>query len=221
MLIRLLTTALLATVSFSASAQAVREPFQAGTHYQLIDPPQPTASGDDIEVIEVFSYACGACAVFEPQVQRWKQQQPAGTRFSLVPAQFSPVWEMFARAYYTAEALGVAAKAHQEVFDGVHVRRELRTLEDVAKVYAKHGISAEAFLAASKSFGVNAKLNRAKQMVPRYQVEGTPTLVVAGKYRISTESAGSHARMFEIVDFLVAKEKAARQAPAPAPVAER
>lgn len=213
---------LLATQVTGARAQAAVERFQAGTHYLLIDPPQPTPAGDKIEVIEAFSYACGACAAFEPQVQRWKQRQPAQTHFVLLPVQYNATWEMFARAYYAGEALGVAAKAHQDIFDGAHVRRDLRTLEDIAKVYARHGTTEAAFLAATKSFGVTTKLNRAKQIVPRYQIEGTPTLIVAGKYRISSDTAGSHALMFEVVDFLVAKELAARKSaatPAATPVA--
>jgi protein dithiol oxidoreductase (disulfide-forming) len=53
-------------------------------------------------------------------------------------------------------------------------------------------------------------------MIPRYQIEGTPTLIVAGKYRVTTKSAGGHGFMFDVVDFLVAKETAARAAAAPA-----
>ena len=42
MLIRLLAAAAFALASVSASAQVGVEPYQAGTHYFPIDPPQPT-----------------------------------------------------------------------------------------------------------------------------------------------------------------------------------
>ena len=44
MLTRLLATAAFALVSVSACAQVGVEPYQAGTQYFLIDPPQPTSS---------------------------------------------------------------------------------------------------------------------------------------------------------------------------------
>ena len=40
--------------------------WQEGKHYERINPAQPTTSGDKVEVVEVFSYACVHCANFEP-----------------------------------------------------------------------------------------------------------------------------------------------------------
>lgn len=215
MLIRWFTLVVLAITPVVVDAQAMMERYQSGTHYFPIHPAQPGRVGDRIEVVEAFSYACGACAAFEPQAREWRKRKPANVQFTLLPVQYNPTWEMFARAYYAAAALGIAEQGHQALFDGVHVQRSLRTLDDVAKVYAQYGKTAQQFLAATRSFGVDAKLKQAKLMVPRYQVEGTPTLIVAGKYRITTKSAGGYAQMFDVADFLIAKETAA-QAQAPA-----
>lgn len=216
MLTRLLAAAAFALVSVTACAQTAVEPYQAGTHYFPIDPPQPTAAGDKIEVVEVFSFACIHCAHFEPMVKSWKEKQPAEAAFSYLPAVFNPSWEVFARAYYAGEVLGIADKAHQDLFDGIHVRRDVRNLEDIAKVYAKYGKTEQQFMDATQSFAVEMKINRAKQMVPRYQVDGTPTVIVAGKYRVTGQSAGGQDKIFNVVNFLVAKEAAAKKAAAPA-----
>lgn len=218
MLTRFLAAAALALVSVTACAQGGVEAYQAGTHYFPIDPPQPTSSGDKVEVVEVFSYACIHCAHFEPHVQAWKQKMPAAASFSYLPAVFNASWETMARAYYAAEVLGVADRAHQDLFDGIHVRRDVRNLEDIAKIYAKHGKTEQQFLDATKSFAVEMKINRAKQMVPRYGVDGTPTVIVAGKYRVTGGSAGGMEKIFDVVNFLVAKEAAAKVA-APAAAA--
>jgi thiol:disulfide interchange protein DsbA len=212
MLTRLLAAAAFALVSVTACAQNGVEPFQAGTHYLPIEPAQPTASGDKVEVIEVFSFACIHCAHFEPMVKTWKAKMPAQASFSYLPAVFNPSWEVFARAYYAGEVLGIAEQAHQDMFDGVHVRRDIRNLEDIAKLYAKYGKTEQQFLDATKSFAVEMKINRAKQVVPRYQVDGTPTIVVAGKYRVTGQSAGSQDKIFDVVNFLIAKEAAAKKA---------
>jgi thiol:disulfide interchange protein DsbA len=212
MLTRLLVAAAFALVSVTACAQAGVEPYQSGVNYFPIDPPQPTASGDKVEVLEVFSYACIHCAHFEPHVQAWKQKMPAEASFAYMPAIFNPSWETMARAYYAGEVLGIADKAHQDVYDGVHVRRDVRNLEDIAKIYAKHGKTEQQFLDATKSFGVEMKINRAKQMVPRYGIDGTPSVIVAGKYRVTGGSAGGLDKVFDVVNFLVAKEAAAKKA---------
>ena len=44
------------------------------------------------------------------------------------------------------------------------------------------------------------------QLVPQWQIDGTPTVVVAGKYRVTGASAGGYDKVFDVVDFLVAKE---------------
>lgn len=217
MLMRLLLSATLATLAFAAGAQSSPELYQAGTHYFPITPAQPaTTTTDKIEVIEVFSYACIHCAHFNPLVEKWRKTMPANASFSYLPAVFGRAdWEVFARAYYAAEALGIAEKAHQDVFDGIWVRKNVKTLEDVAKVIAKYGKTEQQFIAAAKSFAMQAKINRSKQQVPRYQVDGTPTVLVAGKYRVTGTSAGGLDKVFDVVNFLVAKEAATKAAAAP------
>ena len=42
----------------SASAALFSPSFEEGVHYQVITPEQPTVSGEKIEVLELFSYAC-------------------------------------------------------------------------------------------------------------------------------------------------------------------
>lgn len=216
MLRRLLTLAALALSPLMVHAQGAPALFQEGVHYLKLDQPQPGLVNGKVEVVEAFSYACNACAAFEPHAAAWRKKKPANVQFTLLPIQFNPTWEMFARAYYAAEALGIAEKAHQAMFDGVHIKRDLRTLEDVSKLYAQYGKTAQEFIAATKSFGVEAKVKRAKALAPRYQIEGTPTLIVAGKYRITTKSAGTYPKMFEVADFLVAREQAAAAAVPPA-----
>ena len=55
----------------TASAPVAAE---AGKNYFLIEPPQPTSSGDKIEVLEVFSYACVHCAHFQPYADEIKSK---------------------------------------------------------------------------------------------------------------------------------------------------
>lgn len=209
--------ALLLTTACQAQApQAPAAQYTAGKDYVLIEPAAPMSPNDDkIEVVEVFGYSCIHCANAEPVIAEWKKDLPADVQFSYLPAVFGGVWEAFARAYYTAETMGILDKTHQPMFKAVHAeRRGFRGVEDIAKFYAEHGVDEKQFLATMNSFAVNAKIARAQQQAPRWGVEGTPSVVVEGKYRVAAPREGSFEKMMDIVDYLVAKERAEQAAQA-------
>lgn len=207
----LLFAGLLFAVAATANAAKPAAPeWEAGQNYFVIDPAQPTASGDRIEVLEVFSYACSHCANFQPEAERLKASLPKYAAFDSMPAIFNAQWEPYARAYYTAQSLGVLDKTHQALFDALHRDHQpLRSIEDLAGFYAAHGVDRAKFLAAAGSFEVESKLQRAKELVRNYGVDGTPSIVVNGKYRATAASAGNPAKLAELVGFLVEKEHAA------------
>ncbi len=186
----------------------------AGVDYVQIANGQPYAPlNGQVEVAEVFGYTCGGCAQFEPVVKAWKARQPADVRFSPVPAAFGGYWIPYARAFFAAEILGLQEKTHDAMFSAVHVQRSLPvqgvTPEQFGEFYAKHGGDAKAFVATFNSFGIEAKLNRAKQFAMRTQVQSTPTMVVNGKYTVQVTESGGYDKMLSTVDHLVAQERAA------------
>lgn len=204
--------ALLAALAAPAAlAQGLLEKYQAGTHYYPIQPAQAvSAPKGKVEVLEVFSYACIHCAHFQAKVDAWKKTMPANASFALMPAAWNPTWEMVARAYYASEALGILDKTHDAFFNAIFIDKvPFASLQDVANWYTKFGVTEQAFLDTANSFTTNTKIQRSKQMVPRYGVDGTPSIVVAGKYRVTGESAGGYDNVFDVVNFLVAKEAAA------------
>ena len=108
----------------------------------------------------MFSYACPHCAHFQPYADQLKKSLPAGAVFDYMPAVFNPSWEPYARAYYTAESLGVLDKTHQALFDALHRDHlPMRTIDDLATFYAQHGVDKAKFLATSGSFEVESKLS--------------------------------------------------------------
>ena len=203
--------ALALVLAFPACAQPV-EKFEAGKHYFAIDPVQPTSSGNKIEVLEVFMYTCPHCYDLEPYLTKWKATKAADVAYAPFPAAWNEPVEAFARAFYAAETLGILEASHEKFFAAIHKERvPFATLEDIAQWYTQFGVTKEAFLSAAKSFAVNTKINRSKAMVPRWGVAGTPTVIVNGKYRFDVSSAGGHQNIGELIDFLVAKERAAKK----------
>ncbi len=200
-----------ATTSAAADVESATSNWVEGQHYALITPAQPTSTGDRVEVVEVFSYGCVHCATFQPYVHSWEESKPDNAGFVQMPAIFNPEWDMLARIFYTAEVLDILDTTHQATFDRIHRERQpFRSLEQAADFYVSLGaVERDVFLSTAQSFAVNTKHSRARSMVPRYGVEGTPTVIVAGKYRISGASAGSFDNVWKLVDYLVAKEQAA------------
>ena len=176
-------------------------------HYERVLPAQPTTTGDKVEVVEMFWYGCPHCNSLEPYVNRWVKKKPAQAEFVRMPAIFRPEWELHARAYYTAEILGVLEKTHAAMFEAIHQqKRRLGTDAEIQKLFAEHGVSTEDFNRVFRSFAVEAKIRRAKDMSERYGIRGVPALIVNGKYRTGAQLAGGNANIFRVVDFLVAQE---------------
>jgi thiol:disulfide interchange protein DsbA len=198
-----------------------------GKQYQRIEPAQPkVTSTSKIEVVEVFSYGCPACNEYHATANKLARELPADAQMAYLPASFVPQenWPMLQRAYYTAQALGVATKGNDAMYDavwktraltamkdsgGLKSKEALPTIEDAAKVYAKFGVDPKEFVAVANSFAVNTKVRRADELVKAYGVEGTPTIVVNGRYRVSPSQVGAD-QSIELTKWLVAKEAAGK-----------
>ena len=189
--------------------------------YFVLETPQPVYElvKGKIEVAEVFSYACPHCADASSTVSAWAKTKAPDVNFVYVHAIGQPAWERFARGFYAAEAKKIQANTHEKVFQAVFVEQSLKydaSLEDIAKFYSKYGVTASQMLAIMNSPSINAKVNRSKQFTIRTGANSTPTIIVAGKYRVNVTREGGFKGMMKTVDFLVAKERAAIAARTPA-----
>jgi thiol:disulfide interchange protein DsbA len=207
------------TDATAPAAPAGPEP-RAGTDYVMLEAPQPLWSqAPRIEVAEVFSYRCVHCAEFQPKVDQWLKTKPADVRWEYVPGVFGGSWDDFARAYFAAEVLGVRERTHDDVFHGVFVDQYVKEgkPDEIAQMYTHWGVDKAQMLSTMQSFGVTAKLNRAKQFAKRANVTATPTIILNGKYRVEVTTDRGFEGMLQTVDWLIARERAAQAAPAGAP----
>ena len=207
--------ALVLAVVQAGGASAAENPaaFVEGTHYERIDVPVETGleneSPAQVEVVEVFSYMCIHCYSFDPVLQRWEENMPEQAVFNRVPAVFSDDWALMARAFYTAEILGISKEMHEPLFNAIHVKRmNLRNEDQMASLFSEAGaISKEAFTKAYDSFFVRSRVMQAQAKSRAYGITGVPTMIVNGKYRVDGRMAGSNQGMLDVVDFLVEQER--------------
>ena len=216
-----------AAVQAAADAAAKSPPPVAGTDYAVIANGQPFDTTDGrIEVVEIFGYVCPFCAAVQPTVHAMKAKFPADVHMVYVPAAFGSMWDTYAKAYYTADALGLVEKTHDDMFRAIHIDKTLKgelgndTPEDIAKFYAAYGADPKQFVSSMSSFAIAAKVNHARQWVVAAFGDdraSTPTFVVNGKYRVTAKTVDG---MFRVLNQLIVAERAKAAAAAPAASAE-
>ena len=119
--------------------------------------------------------------------------------------------ELHAKAYYTAEALGVLDIMHPIIFQAMNVdRKPLASQAEIAALFTANGVSEADFTKAFNSFGVSSQVRQGVAVGKAAQITGTPALMVNGKYQVSGRKAGGQAGMLKVVDYLIEKERAAK-----------
>ena len=157
---------------------------QPGTDYTPLAAPQAVANKNRVEVIEFFSYGCGHCFKLEPASEAWAKNKPADVGFRR----------------------GQIGKLHHAAFIAVQQERlDLRDPKIVQDWVARQGVDAARFMQVYNSFSVAQAPARATQLTRAYRVEGTPMLVVGGKYAVTPAAPE---RMMQVVGELVDKVRA-------------
>lgn len=196
-------------ISISVTNPTYAARFEEGIAYQKITPEQPTSTKTKVEVVELFWYGCPHCHRFESFIDRWLKTKSENIEFVRMPAVLQEHWEIHARAYYTAEALGVVEKIHPAFFTAIHAhKRKLDTDATLEAFFAEQGVNNEMFRKTFRSFSVDAKVRHAREMGKRYGVGGTPAIIINGKYRTDGQICKcGYAELLELVDEVAAKEK--------------
>lgn len=205
--LRLAAAVIFVAVAGSASAQV------AGKDFRAVTPPQPTETGNKVEVIEFFSYACPHCQTLESPLAAWLKRKPADVEFRRVPVVFRDDWAPLARLYFTLEAMGLVEKLNREVFAAIHDQRV--RLQDPNVLFdwvAKKGVEKQKFMDTFNSFSVQSRTQRSRDLAARYTVDFTPAIVVNGRFltapsMTSTSAPVDFDKFFKVVDHLIATSR--------------
>ena len=207
-----LLRALTAAVVFMSSVGVVaQEQYEEGVHYELIEPAIHTGVSDRVVVTEFLSYGCGHCYNCEPLLESFDARLPDGVVLQRTPVIWNnnPGMKLLAKTYYAVEVLDVFEPVHGAVFNAIHrQRKRLSSPEAVKAVFVENGVSDSDFDRAFGSFGIDSMVRQAAARTEGARINGTPSLMVNGKYRIDTRQAGSQANMLKIAAFLADKELA-------------
>jgi thiol:disulfide interchange protein DsbA len=206
-----LITLILVLASFTALSQAELKsqvPYEEGLHYTLLDPVFDTESQDQVIVYEFFGYKCPHCSSFQLYAEPWAKKLPKNVKLVRVPVVFQPGWDILAKAYYTAETMGIIEKTHQPMFNAIHKEhKRFRTIEDVADWYAQNfNVDKDAFLSTANSFMIDSKIRQSDNMMRKMKITSTPSIIINGKYKPNKKTLASNAALLELATYLSNKE---------------
>lgn len=196
---------LLLLFPFMARAEA----FVAGKDYEIMNNSTPsTTQAPKVTVTEFFSYGCPWCLRIEPRLTAWVKQQGNSIQFSRVPVVFHKDWVYYAKAYYTAQHLGLDAKLSPLLFKTIQSKSgpTMNSNQAMIDFFTAQGVDPTlAKSAFENSTTIDMKVNQGTTLMSRYQVSGVPAVIVNDQYKTDLQMAKSPERFFKILDFLVAK----------------
>ena len=170
-----------------------------------------TDSKDQVTVTEFFSYGCPGCSAVAKPLAVWAASQNSSVKFTKVPVEFFKGWDIYAKAYYTAEILGVLDKIDLQLFNAIHKdRQDLGSKEALQRFFVAQGVAAEDFAKTFDSFAVHRALERGKMLMRTYRIYSVPTLVIDNQYQTDLQQANGPDGFISVLSQLVAKVKPAQ-----------
>lgn len=189
--------------------------------YREVSPVVPTMTDNKIEVLEFFWYGCNHCFNFEPAINEWKKSLPGDVSFSQVPVGWRSRrvhFEGHQTLFYALEVMNLLDSTHQKVFDAMHRQNfRLSTDEEIFDFIESIDIDREEFIKTFKSFGVKAKVSKAKNLTEAYKIDGVPSLTVDGRFVTSQSmlpskgaaSIDPNEEVLRVVDLLILRQRQA------------
>ena len=197
---------------FAQGAQPAGAPVE-GQHFVRLNTPAPVllpTPDKKVDVVEFFWYGCPHCNAFEPLLESWVKRLPADVSFRRVHVGFGGVHQVHQKLYYALEELGALPAMHRKVFAALHAptnRRQLVSDSEISAFGTENGLDGAKLVATMKSFSVNTKASKARQITDAYKIDGVPALGVQGRWFTSGSLAGSLERMVVVADYLIGRAR--------------
>ena len=203
-----------AAAALAYAVPGIAQQLRARPNFEYFEiPPQPVAQGARVEVIEFFWYGCPYCSQLQPFLEGWLKRKPDDVDFRRTPAVFRQSWMPHARLFHTLDAVGELDRLHQAVYRAHHVEREnLNDAEAAAAWAARNGVERNRFVTAYSAPETDRKVEQSIADTRRYEIKGTPSLVVDGRYVTSSGMSESISGVIGILDDLIrlARERRAK-----------
>ena len=96
---------------------------------------------------------------------------------------------------------------HQPFFNAIHWIKNAWFAKGLKDFFANYGVSEKDFDLHYRGFATESRLKQTESRINAYGITGVPAFIVNGKYRVSASSAGGEQALFEVINFLIEKER--------------
>ena len=211
----------LKTTAFAAFlALATALPASAATEgvdYEVVKTEVAPLQKDKIEVTEFFAYWCPHCKDLEPILLKHAKTFKKDT----VLRTEHIVWDEgrdfgFARLAAAVKQAGLRDQADPVIFEAFASQRIDLGKDAILREWlpAQSAFDGKKVLAAYDSFSNKNMAEQMKTWTNQYEITGTPTVIVGGKYKVNFQQTGFDAGM-KVIDELVQKVRDERGMKAP------
>jgi len=196
-------------VALAGTARAQGGPVEGQQYVRLgTAAPVTLPAGKKVEVVEFFWYECPHCFAFEPVLEGWTKKLAPDVAFRRVPVGFTARHQVAQKLFYALEEMGQLATAHRKIFNAIHGQGQRLTSEaDALALATAAGVDGAKFSETFKSFGVNTKATKARQLSDAYKIDGVPALGIDGRFFTSAALAGGHDRAVSVADYLIDRSR--------------
>ncbi|MDO4641588.1 MAG: thiol:disulfide interchange protein DsbA/DsbL [Neisseria sp.] len=208
-----LLAGLMLSIAANASAALVE-----GKNYTVLAKPIPQEQPGKIEVLEFFGYFCVHCYHLDPILLKHAKAWPGDTYLRSEHVIWQPEMEGLARVAAAVNQSGLKYQANPPVFKAVYEQKINLGDPLTFKKWASEQTSFDAkkLIAAYDSPASEAATKRMAKMTMDYQIDGTPTVIVGGKYQVKFEGGDWNAGV-QTIEELVNKVREERGMKTPAP----
>ena len=202
------------TLALAASAQAE---LVEGKDYTVLSKPLPQLQSGKIEVTEFFGYFCVHCYHLEPVMQKHSKKWASDTYLRPLHVVWQPEMMGLARVAAAVNSSNMKYQANLPIFRAFY--EEKINLADSATfkkwAAAQTSFDGAKLIAAYDSFGNQAQAKQMADLTVEMNIEGTPTIIVGGKYMMRFSGGDWNVSMNK-VDEMIAKVRQERGMKAPA-----
>ena len=168
----------------------------------------PQTEHDKIVIYEFFWYGCPHCFNIEPTIVKIESNLNQDTVLIKLPLALKESWVNHAKAFFSMQQMNIGNNLHSKIFEEIHINgNRLDTKSTLVDFIDSEGFDGSSFSKNFDSFGTEIRIKKANKLARQYQITSVPTIIISGKYLTSGSFVSSYEELYDVVNFLVEKER--------------
>jgi len=186
-----------------------------GLNYTTLSTPIPQQQAGKVEVLEFFGYFCPHCAHLEPVLSKHAKTFKDDTYLRTEHVVWGDEMKPLARLAASVDMAVAESKdaANSSIFDAmVNQKVKLQDPETLKKWLSEQtAFDGKKVLAAYESPESQARADKMQELTETFQIDGTPTVIVGGKYKVEFADWESGMNTIDLLADKVREEQKAAQ----------